>query len=236
MRKQDTVTNKKSIKANAETYRCGDCLHFQRHAHSGKNGTVCENEGVRSFAVAPKCFTPDVSVLQGNTDTFLQLTMLVNSYTPKQRRIMLAVLRDASKVKKKGYTIGTKVYFKLAPLDYLNNYFFGFVMGKTSSGEIMIQGTPDKKKRGESFMFYMDPSNEGTLMSEAEWKPLERRLKDDGLINDPNEKRNRIKRADEEDYTPPSIDSVPASWYDKTDKQGKKKAKKGSKSLVEFQV
>ena len=236
MRKADTVSNKKSKKVNAETYRCGDCLHWQRHAHSGKDGKVCANEGIRSFAVAPKCFTPDVSVLQGNTDSFLQLTMLVNSYTPKQRRIMLAVLRDASKVKKKGFTIGTKVYFKVNPGEYLNNYYFGFVMGKTSSNELMVQGSPDRKTRGDSFMFYVKDEEE--LLSEAEWKQLERTLKDEGKINDPNQKRGRIKRGDEEDYEPPSIDNCPASWWDRSEGNagGKKLKTKRSKSSNEFQV
>lgn len=232
MRKKDTVENKKAKKSNAESYRCGDCLHYQRHAHSAK-GSVCEKEGIRAFAIAPKCFTPDVSVLQGNTDAFLQLSMLVNSYTPKQRRIMLAVIRDASKVKKHGYTIGTKVYFKVTHGDYLNNYFIGYVMGRTSAGEIMITGTPDRKTRGNSFMFYVNDKT--ALLSHADWKAKEHELREAGLINDPVEKRNRIKKTDEEEYQPPTIDSVPESWYTKTDRK-EKKTKSKKRTSKEFQI
>lgn len=234
MRKTDTSVNKKAKKTNQEVYRCGDCLHFQRHAHSGKDD-LCVNQGVRQFAVAPKCFTPDVSILQGNTDTFLQLTMLLNAYTPKQRRIMLAVVRDAARVKRAGYTIGTEVFFRLSPGEYLNNYYSAFVMGRTSSGELMLNGSPDMKTRGDSFMMYMRPEEENDLRTRSAWKKHEQMLRDKGLINDPVHRRNRIKKTDEDDYQPPSIDSVPESWYSKTDRE-EKRAKGKKRTSKEFQV
>jgi hypothetical protein len=100
-------------------------------------------------------------------------------------------------------------------------------MGYTSSGEIMLMGSPDRKTRGTSFTSYM-PTNEG-LLSTSEWRAKRAELKASNKVHDP---MNRIikKSSVVDDYEPLTIDSVPRDYYEKTT------AKKKRKDTYEFQV
>ncbi|QRE00125.1 hypothetical protein [Burkholderia phage BCSR5] len=214
MQKKDVVGGKVSSKSMKEAFKCSECLHFKKHAHSDHD-EVCSKEGVRGFAIAPKCFTPDVTQIAGNTDQFVQLAMLLDSYTPKQQRILLGVLRGARKSKKKALSFGTKVYFLMHGKEYISNYFFAYVMGYSSKGEMMLTGSPDVKSRGASFFYFAkDPDG---LLTESQWKVKRKALFAAGKINDPDTRKFKVKVDDAADHKVPSIDDAPASWHDKKD-------------------
>lgn len=221
MLKKDTLGSA-SNKSLTEAFRCGDCLHFRQHPHSTRQ-KVCIDEGVKAVAIAPSCFTPDVTALIGNSDQFVQLAMLFQAYTPKQRKIILGLLRS----KKKKYTIGTKLYFKVGA-DFVSNYLAGYVAGYTSVGELMLIGSPDEKTRGSTFTTYMTSDAEG-LLTVTEWKVKRAQLRDQNLIHDPANKV--IKKSSVVDaYEPPTIDAAPKEWYD-SDKKKKAPVNKGYAEL-----
>lgn len=223
--KKDTLGNV-SARSLEEVYRCGECLHHKKHAHPSK-GAICNAQGIRPFAVAPKCFTPDVTKIANNSDTFVQLAALFSDYTPAQKRIMLALLRQRP-IKgahiRRDMPFGTKVYFHGLGKDYISNYLAGYVMGTTSSGELIITGSPEQNTRGRSYMAYMDGTTH--LMTAREWKVKKNELREAGRILDPHSKI--IPRSTQVEPEPPTIDNAPAEWHDK---QTAKK-KRGPKAMV----
>jgi hypothetical protein len=204
-----------SAKSLDEAFRCSECLHFKHHAHSTREA-VCSAEGVRGVGLAPRCFTPDITALATNTDQFVQIAALFQSTTHKQRRILLGMFRAQ---KKKKFPIGTKLFFRVGR-DYISNYLAAYSAGYTSSGELMLIGSPSMKTRGSRFTSFLTSSED--LMVFSEWKKKKAELTEAGLIFDPQNKI--IKKASVvDDYTPPSIDDVPSDWYNKEEKKTRRK-------------
>lgn len=217
--KKDSLGNISSQSLEA-AYRCGECLHHKKHAHPSMQ-EPCHKKGIRSFAIAPKCFTPDVTQIANNSDTFVQLASLFADYTPRQKRIMLALLRQKPINKKqirKDMPFGTKIYFHGMGKDYISNYLSGYVMGTTSSGELIITGSPDQNTRGRSYMAYM-PDTEN-LMTAKEWKVKKAALKLAGKILDP---QSKIIPKGQPITEPITIDSAPAAWHDKQEKKKRRR-------------
>jgi hypothetical protein len=210
----------------SETYKCGECLHLKKHAHPAFKET-CDKRGIKAIALAPKCFTPDVSRIANNSDSFVQLSALLSEYTPSQKRIMIALIKQKPISKKRfsrNLSFGTKVFFLGMGADYISNYLAGYVMGLTSSGELMITGSPEQNTRGKSYMAYM--TDDDNIMTAVEWKKKKAELRERNRIYDPRMKT--LPRQDETVETP-TIDSAPKAWYDKQEK----KKKKGIKTLTD---
>lgn len=220
--KKDTVGNLSSASL-AEAYRCGECLHHKKHAHPAYK-MICNKRGIRSFAVAPKCFTPDVTQVANNSDTFVQLATLFADYTPRQKRIMIGILKAPMKKFKREFPFGAKVYFLGMGKDYISNYLSGYVMGVTSSGQLIVTGSPDKNTRGSSYFSYMDDSE--SLLTFKEWKAKRTELKAQNKIIDPNSLI--MPKGTTLGNEPITIDSAPDAWYDKQEK----KKKRGIQDLV----
>jgi len=222
MLKKNTLGNA-SKKSLSEAFKCGECLHFKQVAHSA-HGDVCSKEGIKAVGIAPSCFTPDVTKIAKNSDQFVQLAAMVNSYTPQERRILLGVLRSAS-AKKRPFAFGTKLYFHVGK-DFISNYLCGWVMGYTSSGELIVSGSPDQKQRGKSYLAYL-ASTDGVL-TVSQWKVKLEKLRALGKIFDPSNAVVR-KAAIVDDYQPPTIDRAPRD-------PSVKKPKKRIQDTFEYQV
>lgn len=209
MLKKDALGNA-SAKSLSEAFRCGECLHFKKHPHSTRQ-KVCSEEGVRAVGVAPKCFTPDVSQIAQNVDQFVQVISIFQTFNTKQQRILLGLLKS----KKKKLPLGTKLYFKIGR-DYVSNYLCGYVAGYTSSGELMMMGSPEKS-RGQAFVSFLGKDAEGCL-TWTQWKAKRSELRAENKIFDPS---NRVikKTSVKDDYEPPSIDRAPKEWYSKLAKK-----------------
>lgn len=205
-------------------FKCGECLHHKQHAHPSYK-KICESLGVRGTKIAPPCFTPDVTQLAGNTDVFVQLASMLQDFKPKQKRVLYALLRMPQKKFKKDFPLGTKVYFHGLGGDYISNYLSGFVYGTTSSGELIISGSPDVKTRGKSYLAYMSDDQE--LMTFKEWKAKRKQLELEGKIHDP--KAIIMPRDSLLGQEPITIDNAPNEWHTK---QEKKKKKKGIQDLT----
>lgn len=219
MLKKEVLGNA-SAKSLKDAYKCGECLHFKEHAHSTRQ-RPCQEEGVTANGIAPKCFTPNVKKIAGNSDLLVQVATIFQSFTPAERRILKAVL---SQTKKRTYQFGDKLYFKVGK-DYVSNYLAAYCLGYTSSGELMLAGSPDTKTRGSSFTSFLAPESED-LLTPQQWKAKRQKLRQENKIFDPS---NRvIKRASViDDYEPPTIDNVPSSWYSKEERVVRRKKSDG---------
>ena len=208
--KKDTLGNI-SAASLSEAFKCGDCLHFNRVPHNNHQ-TVCSSKDkkntnyVTAFAIAPKCFTPDVTQLATNNDQFVALAAIFNGYTTKQQRILLGMLRRSKSKRKLAF--GTKVYFRAMGADYISNYLSGYCFGYSSAGELILSGNVEQNVRGKSYLAYMKDTD--TLLTHKEWRIKAKELHDAGKIIDP---ASRIKIKVQPDYEPPTIDK--SEWLDR---------------------
>lgn len=214
MLKKDAL--KGAVEVSADVHRCGDCLHHRGHAHTDKK-IVCEREGVLPVAIAPKeCFTPNASLLTGNVDQLTQLLSLFAAYDVKQRRALAELLKQES--------IGETFYFRVGE-DYISNYLRGIVVGRTSSGEIMLIGSPSEKTAGSAFVSYLMDS-EG-LLNLDQWKSKREELFSANRVIDP--KNTKIQRsAVADNYIPPTIDMTPEMLEAAANEKKKKRSKEDS--------
>lgn len=210
----------------SESFKCGECLHYKQTPHPSYKG-VCESLGTRHFALAPPCFTPDYTKVITNIDEFTALAALFSSKTSQQKRILLAMLRQQPKGKK--LKMGTRMYFNTRGREYIGNYVCGYVVGYSSSGQLVLAGSPERDTRGRTFFAYL--RDDSTLISDQEWRKTFLSLRAKGRITDPKSEFIRDITADvkESTYEVPTIDSVPNSKVKKI-----KKINKRTTSLVQI--
>lgn len=220
MLKRDTLGKAVSAKSLGEAFRCGECLHFEHKAHTGHKD-ICKNQGVGKFAIAPSCYTPNITQLMANSDEFVALAAMLSNYSSSQKRILLGVLRQKSSKAK--LAMGTKLYFHVMGKDYVSNYRCGYVIGYSSDGLLMVIGTPIQKARGKSMIAYFNDTDH--VLTSAEWKKKHAELVEKGRIQDPT--INDFRKKTSADSETPTIDTAPASWFDKQEKKARKGAKNG---------
>lgn len=208
--------------------KCGDCLHFARIAKFEK---PCNQLGTKHYAEAPTCYDVDPFVLNKiNPDTFNQLLLLLRDFGLKQRRTFIQMMRSMNSLEKNyKVELGQPVYFKVGPNDYLSNYFRGFVVGGSSSGDPQVYVTSDlgAKQRASPAMLTLLPSS---VMKVSAWKKKRAQLIKDKKLKDPNPiYSSHVDKKDlTSDYTPPTLESAPSEWFDKLS-TGKMKASKSLK-------
>jgi hypothetical protein len=205
MLKKDGTKNVTRASAE-EAFKCAECLHFKQSPHR-TNKEVCSKLGVRQFALAPKCFTPDYTRIVQNSDELVMLSILFGSKTPQQRKIMLGMLRAKPTGKK--FRMGTKLYLKSSTREYISNYLCGYVVGYTSGNEIVIAGSPDLKSRGKMFFTYL--RSESGLITQKEWEIKFKELRAKGRISDPllSKRRDITAKVEQDEYEVPTIDKAP---------------------------
>ncbi len=219
MQKKDTL--RKSVAATMEeAFKCGECIHYSAHPLKG-NREPCKRLGIRHFASAPKCFTPDVSKLSTSSDQLLQVIALFNNFSHSQRRILIGLLRG----RKRRLSLGQRVFFKAVGGDYLSNYLSGYVLGYTKAGEVIIGGDPDKTRRGSSYTAILSETD--ALFTEETWAKQRKLLVSKNRVEDPKQPLRKFpKRVDLETYEPVTIDTAPASWYSREEEAPAKKKRK----------
>lgn len=217
---------KKQTKASLqEAFKCGECLHFKQTPHASFP-KVCSEQGIRTFAVAPPCYTPDYTKVIANVDEFVSLISLFNSKTYQQRRILLGMLRQQPTGRK--LKMGTKLYLNVRGREYIGNYVHGYVVGYTSAGQLVLTGSPDSRTRGRAFFAYL--RSDESLLTVSEWKKVFLDLRAKGRIVDPKVTGGidiTAKVANDE-YEVPTIDNAPK------DKGPVKKINKRTTDLVQI--
>lgn len=225
MQKKDVLESEKVSSKNLnDALRCGECLHFRFSAHS-ERGELCSKMGINALGVAPSCYTPDVSALDLTGDQVASLVAALQGTSHKDRRILMALLRNKSKPresrktirimptqKPRVYPFGTRVYWRAIGKDYLLNYVSGYTYGYTTEGKLMIKGDPDTSRRGGKSYTAILPSQDG-ILDYAAWKEKKADLISRNRVHDPDStvKPRRITQ----DYEAPTIDTAPAHWFNK---------------------
>lgn len=236
--KSDKVIPITTLKAKP---RCGDCLHFK---HISKFERVCNTLGVKQFAEAPPCFSPNIYVLtKKNPDTLHQLGLLLRDWTPAETRVFMALLRQKIVMDKNyGLQFGQPVMFRIGGGDYLSNYFKGYVIGVAAvgDGQVFVASDMSKTQRNMPATATLLPSSVYPL---SKWKKKKAELVKEKKLKDPNPlySPSDLKKEDLTlDYKVPTLENAPAAWFDKTDGGGKLKSKKklkaGKDGSIEFNI
>lgn len=139
-----------------------------------------------------------------------------SAYSPKQRRILLALLKASGKAKKKEHKFGTKVYIPIRnDGKYLSDWVSAYVLGYTPDGKIVISGSPERRSIGRSFTAYLYPDS---VFSAVDFAKKKKAMVAEGRINNPKiEKTKRIATVDDYEPQVPTMDTVPRSWFTKKD-------------------
>lgn len=205
--------------------KCGDCIHFKRTAKFEK---PCNELGRKHFADAPDCYAPDVYLLaKQNPEILFNLALLYKDFTPQETRVFMSLLKKAKTFNKAGIHFGMPVYFCTGP-DYLNNFYQGFCLDVTSTVPSMVYVTSDlgKAQRNKPMIGMFLRESVYTL---SEFKKKRAKLQKAGKLVDPKPLSSSTgdkAMLSKIDYCPPSLDTVPKEWLDKTKiKKGKEKAK-----------
>lgn len=210
------MQKKKVVKLAKNTIglKCGDCLH---HKLNSKFEKPCSQLGVKHYADAPSCYSPNVYNLgKKNPDALYQMGMILRDFTAQDMRIFLSVLKQGRSFEKNfKLKFGQPVYFHFGS-DYLSNYFSGYVIGVAEMGEgqVFIGSDMNGRQRGKPMVASLMRESVYTL---TEWKKKQVALTKAGRIKDPKPlfsapKATELKAAD---YVPPNMDSAPREWYTK---------------------
>ena len=189
-----------------EVFTCGLCLHHKQTPHLAHD-KVCEKMGVRDFAIAPNCYTPDYTQVIENTDEFTSLINFFSSRSASQKKILMGMLRQQPTRAKK-LKMGIPIFLKISNREYISNYVAGFVVGYTSGGNLVVAGSPEEQTRGRVFFAYL--KSDSSYLTQPEWSAKHAELLAKGAIQDPKEAgmKSRLKAA-EPDYEIPTIDNAP---------------------------
>lgn len=202
--------------------KCGDCLHFKRNAKFEK---PCTQLGIKHFANAPACYSPDPYLLSDQApDVLYRLGMLLNDFSAKQTRVFMSILKQTGALEKHyKLKFGQPVFFCIGK-DYLSNYFRGFVLGISEEGDAQVYVTSDleKKQRKQPVLATLLRSSVFTL---SEWKKKKAKLVDDKRMQDPDPlfTVQKIKTKMDDYYVPPSLETAPADWFNKVESRPKVK-------------
>lgn len=184
--------------------RCGECLHFEGSPHPGI-GQACSLIGVKRYATAPSCYTPNVHVFRKTSkETLSLLASIVSGFTPQQSLVLMGLLKEQTRLKKKlGVSFLERVFFCVGE-DYLENYVGGLALGMDPLGNLLIVGTEFLNDQRNPIVASMGASS--ILTYDAFIKKRDQLLSR-GLIYQPR-KRNREQLPDcLKDYEPPTIET-----------------------------
>lgn len=209
MEKKDPSANSTKLSLG---FKCGDCLCFAKTARFEQ---PCEKLGVLRHANAPVCFVPNPFFMQKiQPDVLNQLGLLFREFNAPMKRVLLGLLRSGKTFEDMGLAFGQPVYFCMGE-DYLSNYYTGYVIGVTSVMSPSVYVTTDLNKKQLSRPVIATLMPESVHVRSAFLKKREQ-LIERKRVMDPNHNKFKrvIKKNALEGYEPPSMDSVPAEWFD----------------------
>lgn len=211
--------------------KCGDCLHLNNSAHPSK-GTVCKNLGIKKFANAPSCFTPNIHVFKSiSSNAVSQLGQLISSMNGTQSRVLLGLLRQQSKLHRKGFSFLSRIFFRLGS-GYLDSYYSGYVFGVAPQGEILIVGESYITNQTSYIVAQLDADS---VLKEEEFRKIEADLLSKGRVYSPKNPA-RLQVQARVDYETPTFDTSP-EVLEKLAKASTKRAKTApSKTVLEVDL
>lgn len=209
--------------------KCGECMHLTGVAAFEK---TCSQLGKTSFAEACPSFTPDMRTIgvvkKGHV---VQLAELVKQLSQPQTRLFAYAFRNVDLIKKSGFEFGEEVVFSLGQ-DYLECYVRGYVIGADRAATQVYLTSDFEGLNGESCLItLLRPS----VMKMADFLKHRAELISKGRIAEPKPSTGSVKRTTlqclrmtpdarallrkqlqtkPDEYTLPSLDTVPSSWLD----------------------
>ena len=182
--------------------RCGDCLHYKGSPHP-MYGASCVTLGVKTYAAAPSCYTPNVMLFRKiDSNTFAMLGSILATFTPQQTRIFMGLLKSIGALEKHGFTFLQKVYFR-AGGDFLDNYFSGRILGVGVNGTIAVVGENYFSTVKSPLIAYLFPDS---IIPADKFKKKRAALERKGLLYAP---RRPHRNVIEGDYEPPTMETAP---------------------------
>jgi len=182
--------------------RCGDCLHFKGSAHPAY-GEQCVNRGIKTFATAPSCWSPDVRAIKSIGDsTFAYLCSVLSTLTPKQTRIIMGLMKNAGKLERHGFTFLQKVYYLVGP-EFLENYHAGYVLGIGAYNTIQVVGSAFLKPTRGTCTAHLLAEN---VLTRERFIKTRKKLSEAGLMYAPRSP-NKAKKSVTIDYEPPTLET-----------------------------
>lgn len=191
-----------SSKHNLLTLRCGDCGHHKGSPHPAF-GKPCAELGVRTYASAPNCYAPNVSIFRKAGPTvFAQLASILSSFSPQQSRILMGLLRSAGSLEKHGYSFLDRVYFRSGD-DYLDNYFSGFILGVGYNGTLALVGSTFFTTVRNPVIAYLLPES---VFPVEVFEKKKKKLVKEGKLYTPRKPHKNVITDDH--YEPPTIETA----------------------------
>lgn len=135
-------------------------------------------------------------------DTFRVLASLVSGLTPRQSRVLMAVLKYAGSLERIGLTFLEEVYFSTG--EYLDSYYKGYAIGVGKNNDVIIVGTDYLNCSRSSTMAHL---NKTSVIKLKDFNKIRDKLINSGKISSP-----RIaKLVADNKYEVPTIDKEPVA-------------------------
>lgn len=160
---------------------CHDCTFFRRQAVFKQ---PCSDLGTAGSSKPCFRFVPDPAQLDEPERVFRALAAIGGAKKPT---LMASVVEGAKRVKKLGFRVGQRVYFRLAGDDYLNNYAAAAVVGATRD-RLVLMGE-------QGFTAFLYPTS---VMAKADFESKRNRLVKRDKVNDPDGGFKKLRVGDKE--------------------------------------
>lgn len=206
--------------------KCGDCLHFKGTANPAV-GPLCSTIGVRAAAVAPPCYTANITVFRPlGVETMRSTAALIASFDSRQQRVLMGLLRNAASLERLSLSFMQTVYFTTGG-DCLENWYKGYAMSAgPDKGTVMVIGSDALKSNKTLCTALLLRTT--LVTSHKQFRKIKDELIQKGKLNKLPPKIQ--KKYSDEEYDPPTFDTNPEALEALAQTSEKKKPKKkGSK-------
>ena len=230
--KQDLTSAAGRIAGDNTVLRCGECMHFKGSPHPSI-GQACSLRGVKTYALAPNCYTPDVAQLKAiSTESFHMLSAFVAACKPSQVKILMGMLKMQAQLKKFDLAFLEKVYFAIGTGEFLADYYAGFVMGVGPQQKILIVGTQYFSNVRNPIVAQLERKS---VLNREEFNKVVKRLKEKGKLTHPKARQEIYVPPNVADYQPPTIESSQELLDSMASDQPKKKTAK-ARAMLEIRM
>lgn len=203
--------------------RCAECMHFEGSPHPSV-GQACSLVGVKRYATAPNCYTPNVHLFRKTAPQTLQvLSSIVSGFTPQQSLVLMGLLREQASMRKKfNLCFLEKVYFCVGE-DFLENYFAGFALGADPDNRVLIVGHQFFKDQKSSVVASL---SRGSIFNWGEFEKLKVKMTDQGKLYQPRRRPTKDLPLGLDGYEPPTIETAQELLESQSNKTKKRTSKK----------
>lgn len=198
-------TSRAKIAGENVVLRCGECMHLKGSPHPSI-GVPCIANGVRPFATAPNCYTPDVHQLKSfSTESLQMLSTFVTLCKPSQARVLMGLLKNQAQLGRFDLSFLEKVYFALGRGEYLSEYFAGFALGVGPQNKILIVGSQYWGNARNAVVAQLD--RKSVLQRDA-FTAVVKRLQAQGKLAPPRVNPPPYSSIEASKYEPPTIETA----------------------------